>query len=259
MNIKRTLFLAWQDSVGRRWFPVGRVDQQNSMCTFGYTNGAKKAELHGFRPLTAFPNFDKTYESDSVSSLFSNRLLSPHRPEYNDFIKWIDIPSDDIDSVSILARTGGSGEKDDLEFFSCPKPENGYYLFHFFVRGLRHQLESSSERASTLDQGERLLLMADFQNPTDGDAIALRSSEQTHRDMHLLGYLPRYLASELRIVGQKNLRDAHVEVVRVNPAPAPVHYRVLCKFQMRWPDGFRPFNGRDFDPLVYDAVASQDD
>jgi hypothetical protein len=53
--------------------------------------------------------------------------------------------------------------------------------------------ESSIARASQLHAGEQLLLMRDVQNPKASDALALRTAEAFERDMHLVGYVPRYL------------------------------------------------------------------
>ena len=39
----RTLFLAWQDPVARRWFPVGRLEYSDGLYSFVYTKGAEQA------------------------------------------------------------------------------------------------------------------------------------------------------------------------------------------------------------------------
>lgn len=249
MSVPIILFLAWQDPVGRRWFTIGRLEHREGVYKFEYTRGAKEAENYGFQPLVAFPNLERVYESESVFPLFSNRLLSPQRPEYEDYINWISISKENPEPIAILARTGGSSETDTLEMFPCPEPVDGLYKFYFFVRGLRHQLQASSERATQLEQDEKLLLMSDLQNPFDEMAIALRTSERTRRDMHLMGYLPRYLANELNKFQVDELRKAVVRIVRVNPPPAPIHFRVLCKMEMRWPDGYLLFDDKSFEPI----------
>jgi hypothetical protein len=93
-------------------------------------------------------------------------------------------------------------------------------------------------------------MMADFQNEHDPDAIALRTDERQEQGMPLLGYLPRYLASELKCVDRENLEEAVVTVERVNPPPAPVHFRVLCSMTMRWISNVEPFSMDEYQPLV---------
>lgn len=244
-----TLFLAWQDPKHRRWYTIGRLDRHNGMYTFLYTKGALDARESGFTPLVSFPNLERRYESKEIFPLFENRVLSRQRPEFKDFVQWLSIPEHDVDPVAILARTGGD-KSDTLEIFPMPERDDDTYNVHFFVRGLRHQAPCSLERVRTLKPGERLRMLADFQNPHDLDAVALRTDEQEEQDMHLLGYVPRYLAGELRRVKDDILVDAVVRVARVNEPPAPVHFRILCSMKMRWPEEFEPFNEDVYQPIV---------
>lgn len=245
-----TLFLAWQDPTERRWHPVGRLDRTNGTYTFVYTKGAAEARDQGFTPIVSFPDFDARYEADEIFPLFANRVLSPNRPEYNDFVEWLSIPKHEADPIAILARTGSDRQADTLEIFPLPQREGDAYHVHFFLRGLRHQAPNAIDRVKSLEIGERLCMMADFQNEHDPDAIALRTDEQHEQDLHLLGYLPRYLASELKCVERENLEEAVVTVERVNPPPAPVHFRVLCSMTMRWLSDFQPFSMEEYQPLV---------
>ena len=245
-----TLFLAWQDPKWHRWYPIGKLTHENGTYRFSYTQGALEAKAAGFAPLTAFPDVHASYESDKVFPLFANRLLPKNRPEYQDFIEWLSLPQDEADPVAILARSGGDNVTDTLEVF--PRPErdaDAAYCAHFFLRGLRHQNPCAIKRVEALEPGERLFVIPDVQNPFDEQAILLRTTERTKQDMHLLGYLPRYLASELKPLSWEALKAAEVEVVRVNPAPAPIHFRVLCRLSMRWPEGFVPFSSERFQPI----------
>ncbi len=78
----KSLFLAWQ-APNRAWFPVGRLDADlaRHQYSFGYTKGALQAEHSvGFKPLPAFPEFRRTYESSELFPLFQNRVVDPGRP-----------------------------------------------------------------------------------------------------------------------------------------------------------------------------------
>ena len=102
---------------------------------------------------------------------------------------------------------------------------------------------------SPLDLGEPLLAMRDFQNPTDPNAIALRTVERSERDVSMVGYYPRYLTNDFLRLMDRNL-SPQISVEWVNPPPAPVRFRVLCKSVWPWPDGFIPFDSDEYEPLV---------
>jgi hypothetical protein len=246
----RTLFLAWQDPDQRRWFTIGRLDQSNGTYKFCYTKGAQKARERGFTPLVSFPDLHRGYESDEIFPLFANQVLSESRPEYDDFIDWLSIPKDEADPIAILARTGEQ-VTDTLEIFPYPKKVSGdKYVVHFFIRGLRHQSTCAIERAQTLSPGEPLLLMPDIQNRHDADACMLRTAEREEQDMHLLGYLPRYLAREFSRLSRKQMVNSEVNVVRINPSPAPIHFRILCRLTMKWESNLSPFDAEVYQPIA---------
>src|SRR5437667_10297479 len=114
----RTLFLAWQHPESRAWYPVGKLTHDGAEYQFVYTKGAQLANAQvGFQPLRTFPSFGDIYESDQLFPLFSNRLLSRSRPDFPDFVSWLNLPETEDDPVIILARSGGRRETDQLEVF----------------------------------------------------------------------------------------------------------------------------------------------
>jgi hypothetical protein len=245
-----TLFVAWQDPELRGWFPIGRLGTHDDFYTFVYTRGAERAQVEAaFVPFVSFPDLHTTYVSETLFPLFSNRLLPRSRPEYKSYLNWLGVGETERDPVKILARSGGRKATDTLELFPSPVPNvRGEYEIHFLVHGLNYVPEDSVKRAMFLRPGEPLLAMLDFQNPHDPQAVALRTAEQTERDLHLVGYCPGYLRPEiLRLIQLGNVPQISVE--RVNRAPAPLQFRLLCKAATNWPSGFQPFNEPDFEPL----------
>ncbi len=245
------LFVAWQDPASRQWFPIGRLQADGDNFVFSYTRGALRAqEESAFEPLVSFPELRTTYIAEHLFPLFSNRLLPSSRPEYRNYLAWLGVGDTERDPVTILARSGGRKATDTLELFPSPeRNERGEYEIHFLVHGLNHVPDGSVERAMSLQPGERLLPMRDFQNPKDPDAVALRTAERFDKDLYIIGYCPRYLRSEiLRLIALGSLPKITVE--RVNRAPAPVQFRLLCKAVMKWPSGFQSFNEPDFQPLA---------
>jgi hypothetical protein len=249
----RTLFLAWQDPERRLWYPIGRLSSNGRRYLFVYTHGVTAAKSTGrFAPLAAFPDLNTVYQSEELFPLFKNRLMPSSRPDYPRLLEWLNVEEDNPTALVVLARSGGQKVTDTLEVFPCPEElPGGDYQVSFFLHGLSHMPGESAQRAERLSVGERLLLMWDFQNPIDSEALALRTSESYPGDMHLVGYCPRFLRGEiLKLMNARGNNPPAVTVERINPAPAPIQFRVLCRVRMRWEPGFEPFSGPEYQPLV---------
>jgi hypothetical protein len=253
----KSLFLAWQDPESRRWFPVGRLWSSDGLYSFAYTMGAKQAKEEAqFEPLVSFPDLYMVYVSERLFPLFSNRVLPASRPEYPEYLQWLNVPVTKYDPVAILARSGGRRVTDTLEVFPSPeRNENGAYVIHFLVHGLGHMSECSITRAKQLEPHEPLLAMQDFQNPKDPEAIALRTAERIPGDLHMIGYCPSYLRHDILALLRGGCLKITVE--RVNPPPAPLQFRVLCKAVIEPPEGFELFAGPEYQPIVGDAFSSR--
>ena len=251
--MEKTIYLAWQDSDSRRWFPIGRLRSNGKRFVFVYTGGALVAQRAGFSTLAAFPKLDSVYESDKLFPLFANRLLRASRPDFRQYLNWLSVPESDPDPLLILARSGGQRVTDTMDVFPYPDHlEDGVYETHFLVHGLSHMTAESCERASLLQPGESLSLMWDFQNRFDPNALALRTAETYKQDMFLVGYCPRFLSGDILKLMDKPGNSPMIVVERVNPPPAPFQFRILCKLRMKWPAGFMPFSGPEYQPLLAD-------
>src|SRR3954463_2868057 len=101
----RTVYVAWQDPKSRDWYPVGRLTH-NGKYRFVYTEGA--AVSPDFLPFGRMTDLNVAYESDNLFPLFANRLLPKSRPEYSDYLRWLDVDEDDpLSPLAILSRSGG--------------------------------------------------------------------------------------------------------------------------------------------------------
>ncbi|NMG11246.1 HIRAN domain-containing protein [Brasilonema sp. UFV-L1] len=249
----KTLFLAWQDPISRCWFPIGRLTFDGDKYQFVYTHGATNAQSEcGFQPLLSFPDLNKVYKSVELFPLFSNRLMRRSRPEYKNFVQWLNIPQHSDDPIAILARSGGSKVTDHLEVFPCPEPdENGLYHIHFFAHGLRHLPQCATSRINRAQPGELLWLSHEIQNPYDPNALTLNTE-----DHHIVGYCPRYLVHDALKMLRQNPTLVHVHVERVNPVPTPLQFRLLCNMTAEWHQDFRPFSSDDYQPIVADAPSA---
>jgi hypothetical protein len=203
----------------------------------------------GFKPFTAFPDLLVSYESGRLFPFFENRLLSKSRREYSDFVRWVSGHSENDDPVLLLARSGGQRMTDSLELFPMPeRDERGHFHIHFFAHGLRHMPASAAKRAEELVRGDHLLVMKDVQNPTDHRALMLRTDDKYDQDVYFMGYMPRFLSTE---VGSwvEGLGFGPVQVLRVNLPPAPIQYRIMCGLEFHPPEHARLFEGEEFTPM----------
>ena len=241
----KVLYLAWRDPKGRTWFPVGRLSFDGKVYRFVYTKGAKQSP--NFLPFARMEELTTIYESDELFPLFANRLLSKKRPEYQEFLQWLNTRPGEDDPLTLLARTGGIRETDLLAVFPCPeRGADNKYRVQFFSHGLRYLLPEAIARIHNLSPGEQLYLMPDPQNPHDPCAVALRTDDP----VALVGYCPRYLAGDflclLREAGSENTK---VVVEKVNQE-APIQLRLLCSMAADWPENFRPCSGEFYEPLA---------
>ena len=243
-----TLFVAWQSPSSRTWHPVGRLSFDGKTYEFMYTKGA--ASCAEFVPFGQMVDLKSRYLSEELFPLFANRLLPKSRPEYRDYLRWLNLDESDSNPIATLSRSGGTRGTDSLEVFRLPKPTaNGRYEVVFFNHGLRYLSEKTLDECTNLTAGDRLYLMFDVQNDYDPLAIALRRENPAM----LVGYCPRYLASEFRTVYEKS-HPEHVDVTieKIN-LDAPFQLRMLCKFSSPWPLGFSPFSSVEFEPIAEKA------
>ncbi|WP_009630338.1 HIRAN domain-containing protein [Synechocystis sp. PCC 7509] len=255
MKAPKTLFLAWQDSQSRCWFPIGRITFDEGKYEFVYTRGVIEAEKFGFAPLLSFPYLKGVYTSTYLFPVLANRLMPRSRPDYADFVQWLNISQHDDDPIAILARSGGQRKTDTLTVFPSPEPdEDGKYHIHFFLHGLRHLPKCSIERINSFKPEEKLWLAHEFQNPYDSQALVLNTD-----DHYIVGYCPRFLNCEVFELLHQNPNAVEVRVERVNQSPAPLQFRLLCNLTAQWDKKFRPFSSLEYQPYdfpVGDALAT---
>lgn len=248
--MSQELFIAWRagGAAQGRWGPVGRLRRLAHGYRFVYTRGARV--LEGFCPFPDMPRLDAVYESEDLFPLFANRLLARSRPEYEAYLTWGGFdPHCPPDPIALLGVTEGMRQTDSLELFPLPQPDaDGRYSSRFFLHGLRWMPAAAQARTTQLVPGEPLGLMLDVSNAFDRHAVAVRTSDG--RDQLMIGYVPRYLAADVRWLCAASAPDAvELAVARVNPN-APLQHRLLCQLRARWPRGFSPCTSDEYLPMV---------
>jgi len=247
--MSKSVFVAWRsggDTTGH-WGRVGLLARIPSGYRFVYTRGARAME--GFHPFPGMEDVEAIYESKELFPLFANRLLTPSRPEYQSFLEWGGFdPDNPPDPIALLSITEGRRATDLLEILPCPEPDGeGCYLTKFFLHGVRWSAPAAIERTGRLEPGEQLGLLPDLNNPYDPEAVAVRTMDKSEN--HLLGYVPRFLANEVRALCLSCPPNAtRLTVERVNKN-APLQFRLLCRLKACWPPDFRPGSDDSHRPI----------
>lgn len=246
-----SLFLAWQHPTARTWVPVGRLTFDKGLYKFVYTKGAERYKE--FVPFGRMTDLRAIYESEQPFPLFANRLMAKSRPEYEDYLRWLNLPPSEDNPIALLSLSGGIRGTDSLEVFPMPrKNERGNLEAHFFSHGLRHLPPCSVDAVTNLKIGDRLFLAADVQNSHDAFAIMLRTGDP----VSVVGYCPRYLAEDLtKLLSLAGPEHIEVTVEQVNH-DAPLQLRLLCQLTAPWPRDFNPFESEDFISLAPDSLPS---
>ncbi|UTX53373.1 hypothetical protein [Leucobacter aridicollis] len=218
----RELLLIWRNPETRKYSRVARLDLDPSEgFLFRYLEEAHS--LEGFYPLDEYPELDTVYSSDSLPVFFTNRIMSPSRPGYDDYLKWLgleDLSSNDI-PLEVLARTGGGRATDTFHVVEAPSLLGGAFESRFFVSGLRHA-DVDLSIIKSVQAGDTLMLRPDPENPVNQLAMIIDTVTGQQ-----LGWLPDWLCNEVAML-EANEWTLSLEVERVNPE-APPRSMVLCK------------------------------
>lgn len=223
MSMLNSVYVAWQSPDTRDWHVVGNLQERESGYVFNYTKGALCSQK--FTPFSGMNDVHKTYVSEELFPLFKNRLLSPRRPEYPHFMKWLGLTSDEANPIEVLGRSGGMRSTDQLQVFKrIETDDNGNFEHYFFAHGLNYLCESANKRVSELKVGDTLRLCIDSQNLYDDFAVIIRADKPAE----ILGYCPRYFAKDVKLMLIENPKSIQLTVETISD-DAPVNYRLLCK------------------------------
>ncbi|MBI3469112.1 MAG: hypothetical protein HY000_39410 [Planctomycetes bacterium] len=167
-EMTKTIFVAWQDPAQRRFYPVARLalvgeDGGAGWYEFAYIGGAKEASEHGFQPFLAFPSLTEVYRSRELFPLFANRLTSPSRMDYPQYVERLGLDPNVEAPLDILGRSGGLRATDAVELFPMPArdPQIGGYTSYFLVHGIGDLPQVFQQRIVQLRPNEVLLPVFD--------------------------------------------------------------------------------------------------
>lgn len=220
------LYVVWQNPQTRRFARVGHLDVRLDEAEYIFSYEADADEVEGFAGFAAFPDLGHRYRSDELFPFFTNRVLSPRRPEYDDYLDALGLGDADPSPVEILARSGGGRATDTVHVVPAPRvTDDGQHVFRFLASGIRH-VEGASERLERLEPGTELELRAEPDNPVRENALLLDVAKQEP-----VGYVPDYLLDV--VDAYREAGDISVYAEQVNPRDVPAHVRLLCRLEAR--------------------------
>ena len=225
------LVVAWQHPESRLISPVGLLEH-GSGYRFSYLRRA--VGLSGFQPFLSFPEWERQYTSPTLFPLFAQRIMSPRRPDFSQFLRQLDL-DEDATPWEQLARSEGRSSGDTVQVFPIPPVQSdGSTVCLFLVHGIRHL---NHGQLPDLRHGEPLTLRDVPTNPFDPAAVQVRTEGGKQ-----LGFVPNLLLQHLAVI-RAMPTAVGLTVEHVNGPEAPPHLRLLARLEGTAPPGYRPMSG----------------
>jgi hypothetical protein len=193
---------------------------EGSTYRFWYDSDARV--LPDFQAFVAFPDVGRTYESDHLFPFFANRLMSPRRPDFDDYVESLGLSLEEWTPLELLARSAGERATDTIQVVAEPTTEGAAETIVFPASGVRY-VEGAAERIGQLQRGQSLHIREEPDNPHDPRALLLDVTHQAP-----VGWVPAYL---LDYVHKRREDGANIRVTveRANGREAPWHLRLICR------------------------------
>jgi hypothetical protein len=226
------LVVAWQHPDSRLISPVGFLEHGGEAdYRFRYLRRARA--VSGFQPFLSFPEWDRSYVGAQLFPLFAQRIMSPRRPDFRQYLSQLDL-DDDATPWEQLARSEGRSSGDTVQVFPIPSVrEDGSTSCRFLVHGIRHVGRGV---LPPLEVGEALELRNEPTNPKNRRAVLVHAPGRGP-----LGYVPDLLLDHLDAM--RSAGPVGLVVEHVNGPDVPPHMRLLVRLDGRVPEGYRPMEG----------------
>lgn len=246
---RHELIVTWQHPLERSMEPIGKLAFDGHAYSFDYLDTAKT--LKDFRPLLGFEDFGRHYVSQELFPIFEERVMDPQRPDYERYVRDLNLPSD-ASPWEQLASSGGGSESDTLQLYPIPHYSDGVWQCRFLINGSRYLLEKQVEiDGVTLEsyEGEVFEEILDSLRPGQELRVVHEDSNKSSATAMLalvledkpIGWVPNWLAAE--ILPLVSDADFTFVVEQVNPASAGWHLRILARFIVGLPADHRFFAG----------------
>ncbi|MGB7964117.1 MAG: HIRAN domain-containing protein [Propionicimonas sp.] len=223
-----------QDPDTREYAVVGRLDREGDEYVFRYA--PRVSEGPNASPLPGLPDRRQTYRSRALFATFSNRVMTPRRDSYQDYLGLLGLQGGEPEPFEVLARTWGTRTTDRIQVLPIPRVGPGGHLqTRFLVHGGAH-VDPDGRALRRVRVGDQLQLRREPENPVDTSAVlVLRMGEEDR-----LGYIPRPLAPFIHALWAANVEPV-VIAEHINLPGARLvsnQMRLLARLEARAPDGF---------------------
>jgi HIRAN domain len=231
------LIVAWQHPDTRLIAPVGLLEH-GSAYRYRYLKRARIVE--GFQPFVSFPDWERSYVSDTLFPVFAQRIMSPRRPDFSRFLRQLDL-REGATPWEQLARSEGRSSGDTIQVFPIPyiRPD-GATTCRFLVHGIRHV---NGGHLPTLHRGDALGLSDEPGNQHNARAVRVCSAGGRP-----VGYVPDLLLQHLQVI--RATAPVSLVVEHVNGREVPPHLRLLVRLDGHGPPGYQPMAGPDWETLA---------
>ncbi len=238
------VYVAWQDEVSRRWETIACLTKRGDEYELIFTKGAEKLDNISKKLFRLEPG--NRYVFSDLIAIFKNKIPSKSRPDFHKMARWLGADPD-AGEFGLLKAFGLIPSSDSTLAYPGPTIEHGQYRLQFFIHGIRHMHPDAIKQSEGVATGERLLPMLDVQNPTDPNAVALR----TTAGLMPIGYVPAFYAADLRkLLAEPAFASQSRITVTRNNHDSPIQFRLLCSFVSPLPREFRSFDTDSHKPML---------
>lgn len=111
------IFLTWKKDYESMRRIIGVLEKKENIYIFKYYEDLELAKQEGFKNYPAFEDLHQTY-TERVLEIFGNRLLSPLRRDYQDFLDYWCANNYRNNTFALLGLTGAKLLTDNFEFIA---------------------------------------------------------------------------------------------------------------------------------------------
>jgi hypothetical protein len=229
--VTNRFLVTWRHRATQRTHPVGQLIAELEEYTFSYLPHVER--IAGFRPFVNFPDSTREYRSSRLFPFFSQRVMSPRRPDYQFYVAALGL-SVDASPLEVLGRAGGQRKGDTVQVVLEPNiAADGTVDHTFLLSGARHAPGDAPGLIDQLNQGDVLIIRPDSANAVNPDARYICT---THGEP--IGWVPDAL---LDTVKEVMTSDYRLTATRANGREWPSHVRVVVRLRGVVPPTFQPF------------------
>lgn len=181
------LYLIWKSEKSRKQHIVG-ILSKNGQYEFKYGKEVSEAIEDGFTPLVSFPDIKIIYKNNALFPVFMSRLPDRKRKDITSILNKYGM--DEYEPYMLLKKSGARLPIDNLEFIDPILDLNKPFNRVFNLAGARYFVGCSGndcEEAVEVVRGDEVILIHEYNNEKDVNAIAVYNSEKKQ-----IGYIPRY-------------------------------------------------------------------